>query len=70
MKEKWRDIAKELTFEADDDYLYEVYEQEYPRRFLGLTSAQRFIISLLLLGAVSVIGVLCLLVTEKIWIFS
>jgi hypothetical protein len=70
MKEEWRDIAKEISFEADDDYLYEAYEQEYPQRFLGLTSVQRFIISLLLLGAVIVIGVLCLLITEKIWVFT
>jgi len=42
-----------------------------PRRgyFLGMTPAQRFLISLLLLGTVIVFGAMCLLVTQKVMIF-
>ena len=37
--------------------------------FLGMTPAQRFLISLLLLGTVIVFGTMCLLVTQKVMIF-
>lgn len=59
------------------DFLDEGYESPYePQRarkrsgrFLGLTSAQRLVLSILLLGAVVVIGTLFLLVTGKVaWI--
>ena len=65
-----RDIAKELTFDEEDDYLYETYGQDYHKeRFLGMTSGQRFIVSLLLFAAVIVIGTLLLLLSESIWPF-
>jgi len=35
-------------------------------RFLGMTSAQRFVITLLLSVAVCVLGAMCLLITGKI----
>jgi hypothetical protein len=38
-------------------------------RFLGMTAGQRFVISLALMLTVAVVGVLCLLVTEKVLIF-
>jgi hypothetical protein len=38
-------------------------------RFLGMTAGQRFVISLTLLLAVVAIGMLCLLVTEKVLLF-
>jgi hypothetical protein len=37
-----------------------------PSRFLGMTSIQRFVISVMLFFTVCVIGALCLLVTNKI----
>ena len=37
--------------------------------FLGMTSGQRFILSLLLLGTVVVLGLTCLVVTAKVWYF-
>jgi hypothetical protein len=64
------DIAKELSFDEEDDYLYEAYGQEFHKeRFLGMTSGQRFVVALLLFAAVVVIGTLLLLLTESIWPF-
>jgi hypothetical protein len=37
-----------------------------PSRFLGMTSIQRFVISIMLMAAVCVLGLMCLLVTGKI----
>ena len=39
------------------------------RTFLGMTAGQRFVIALLLLGTVVVVGMLCLIVTEKVILF-
>ena len=70
MLDEFRDIAKELTFDEEDDFLFETYGEEYKKpRFLGMTSGQRFVISILLLATVIVVGTLCLLLTEKIWLF-
>lgn len=38
------------------------------RRFFGMTAAQRFVLSLLLFGAVVVMGIMCLVVTARIYI--
>jgi hypothetical protein len=70
MRDEFHEIAKELTFDEDEDFLFETYGEEYKKpRFLGMTSAQRFLISVLLLATIIVIGCLILLLTEKIWIF-
>jgi len=70
MLDEVRDIAKELSFDEEDDYLYETYGQEFQKeRILGMTSGQRFVVSLLLFAAVVVIGTLLLLLTERIWPF-
>jgi hypothetical protein len=70
MLDEFRDIGKELTFAEDDDYLYETYGEEYKKsRVLGMTSGQRFVISVLLLATIIVVGCLVLLLTEKIWLF-
>jgi len=37
-------------------------------RFLGLTAGQRFILALMALAVVIVMGAMCLLVTEKVWL--
>ena len=55
----------ELEESAFGDYM----EPAPPRRFLGMTSGQRFLISFLLFGTVVVVGLLCLLVPEKVLIF-
>jgi hypothetical protein len=61
----------------ESDFLDEEYESPYEParatrrrgRFLGLTSAQRLVLSILLMGTVVVIGILFLLVTGKVaWV--
>jgi hypothetical protein len=37
-----------------------------PRRFLGMTSVQRFVIAVMLLASVCVLGMMCLLITGKV----
>jgi hypothetical protein len=70
MLDEFRDIGKELTFDEDDDYLFSTYGEEYQKqRILGMTSGQRFVISVLLLATVLVVGFLIMLLTEKMWLF-
>jgi len=54
-------------FEEPAELAFDV-EDVGPRRgyFLGMTPAQRFLISLLLLGTVIVLGAMCLMVTQKV----
>jgi hypothetical protein len=40
-----------------------------PSRFLGMTAPQRFIIAVMMMVAVCALGMMCLLVTEKIALF-
>lgn len=56
-------------FEEPAELAFDV-EDVGPRRgyFLGMTPAQRFLISLLLLGTVIVIGFMCLMVTQRVMI--
>ena len=56
-------------FEEPAELAFDV-EDVGPRRgnFLGMTPAQRFLISLLLLGTVIVLGSMCLMVTQKVMI--
>ena len=58
------DSPKEESFEVEP-------EAPRPQRgyFLGMTPAQRFMLSLLLLGTVVVLGLMCLMLTEKVFIF-
>jgi hypothetical protein len=37
-------------------------------RFMGMTAGQRFLLSILLLGAVILISVMCLVVTGKVYL--
>jgi hypothetical protein len=37
-------------------------------RLFGMTAGQRFVLSLLLLATVFVLGLSCMLVTERIWL--
>jgi hypothetical protein len=49
---------------------YTDYVEKAPApRFLGMTAGQRFVISLTLLLTVVAVGMLCLLVTEKVLLF-
>ena len=37
-------------------------------RIMGMTSAQRLIISIMLLATVFIVGLMCLLVTGRVWL--
>lgn len=56
-------------FAEPEELVFDV-EDVGPRRgyFLGMTPAQRFLISLLLLGTVIVLGSMCLMVTQRVMI--
>lgn len=70
------DDLRGIDEEEDGSMFEEPAELEFdvedvgPRRgyFLGMTPAQRFLISLLLLGTVIVLGAMCLMVTQKVMI--
>ncbi len=38
------------------------------RRIIGMTAAQRLVISIMLLATVFIVGLMCLLVTGKVWL--
>ena len=62
--------GEEPFIEEEQEVPFEVEEPRRPRRnFLGMTAGQRLILSLLLLGTVIVMGLMCLMVTEKVFIF-
>ena len=62
--------GEEPYFDEEQEMPFEVKEPRPPRRnFLGLTPGQRLILSFLLLGTVIVMGLMCLMVTEKVFIF-
>lgn len=53
-----------------DDELFEEYEEQIPQTpILGMTAAQRLLISILLFATVAVIGMMFLLVLGRVWIF-
>jgi hypothetical protein len=63
---------------SDDSGLFQEVGDEQPaakrvrrkagKKFLGMTPGQRFILSVLLLFTVVVMGMMCLLVTQKLMI--
>jgi hypothetical protein len=57
------------SFDLEGDVFSEYVETAPAPRFLGMTAGQRFVISFTLLLTVVAVGVLCLLVTEKVLIF-
>ena len=62
--------GEEPFIEEEQEVPFEVKEPRPPRRnFLGMTPGQRLILSLLLLGTVIIMGLMCLMVTEKVFIF-
>lgn len=57
-------------FESGEQALFEAPPVNVPERPLfGMTSGQRFVLSILLLATVVVMGITCLLVTGKVWYF-
>ena len=71
MFDNLRDITDDpAEFEEPIESIFEQYfEQAGDGRIMGMTAGQRFFISLMLLATVIVIGITCLMVTQKIWPF-
>jgi hypothetical protein len=70
MYDELRDLAKKAEESGQGEDQYDEYDRELKQgRFLGMTSAQRFVVSLMLLASVVVIGALCLIITGKITVF-
>jgi hypothetical protein len=55
--------------EPMESFLEPDLEEVGEGRFMGMTAGQRFLISLMLLATVIVLGITCLMVTQKIWPF-
>ena len=71
MFDSLRDTSHDYSeFEQPLDNIFEPEPYDTgARRLLGMTTGQRFVISLLLLATVIVLGLTCLMVTEKVWPF-
>lgn len=68
MYDDLRSLQDPSQFDEGD---YEDYEEELPERpIFGLSAIQRLILSVLLLGAVTMMGLMCLLVFERVWLFG
>lgn len=69
MFDNLRDLSDGSSlFEEPAEAKYAAVPKGPPRRFLGLTPAQRFLLSLMLFASVVVIGLMFLLVTERFWL--
>jgi len=65
MLDDFREQASASEFN-DEEEAPSLDETERPRKFLGMTPAQRFVIALMLLMITCILSTFCLLVTEKI----
>lgn len=69
------DNLREITDDSAefDEPVESIFEQDFEQagdgRIMGMTAGQRFFISLMLLATVIVLGITCLMVTEKVWPF-
>jgi hypothetical protein len=71
MFDNLREDAASKSFEEEAKFQPAVSTSTYdepstPSRFLGMTSAQRFVIAIILMSAVCIIGAMLLLVMGKI----
>jgi len=70
MFDNLRDDAEASTYDEEEPVRYQPAAGSNASggsgRLLGLTSFQRFVVSFLILISVCVIGMLCLLVTNKV----
>ncbi len=65
MLDDFRDVDADLF---DDTEAPEAEVQAEPRDFLGLTPVQRFVLAVMFLLMVFLLGSMCLLVTERMWL--
>lgn len=64
------DLRNDASSYYDEDEFQELAKpQESPKKFLGMTPFQRFVIALLLLFATCILSAFCLLVTERVVLF-
>jgi hypothetical protein len=69
------DNLREITDDSAefDEPVESIFEQDFEEtgdgRIMGMTAGQRFFISLMLLATVIVLGITCLMVTQKVWPF-
>ncbi len=63
------DLRNDASSYYDDDFEELSKPVESPKRFLGMTPFQRFVIALLLLIVTCILSASCLLVTEKVALF-
>jgi hypothetical protein len=64
------DLRNDASSYYDDDDFQELSKPaESPKRFLGMTPFQRFVIALLLLIVTCILSAVCLLVTERVALF-
>jgi len=69
MFDNLRDLSDGSSlFEEPTEVEYAAVPKGPQRRFLGMTPAQRFLLSLMLFASIVMIGLMCLLVTEKFWL--
>ena len=71
MFDNLRDISDDSAeFEEPVESIFEQeFEEAGDGRIMGMTAGQRFFISLMLLATVIVLGITCLMVTQKVWPF-
>lgn len=71
MFDNLRDISDDSA--EFDEPMESIFEPEFEEagdgRIMGMTAGQRFFISLMLLATVIVLGITCLMVTERVWPF-
>ncbi len=69
MFDELRDMSDESSeMEERDEIFYDLEAEAAPEvRVFGMTVGQRLIIAILLLATVTVLGMSCLLVFEKVW---
>jgi hypothetical protein len=65
MLDDFRQQANASDF-LDEEGASQLEETERPRKFLGMTPAQRFVIALMLLMITCLLSTFCLLVSEKV----
>jgi hypothetical protein len=71
------DNLREITDDTGDfdEPIESIFENDFDEpvggdgRIMGMTAGQRFFISLMLLATVIVLGITCLMVTQKVWPF-
>ncbi len=69
------DNLREITDDPSefDGPVESIFEQDFEEagdgRIMGMTAGQRFFISLMLLATVVILGITCLMVTQKVWPF-